>query len=126
MLIKGMIVKKLLLVGIACLPLTGCFGEYSEAINYGESQIKQSLKDPDSAKFNDVWFSPDANNGKPKISGYVCGRVNAKNAFGGYVGEAPFFIYVGQLDSDFFSGAPGIIQSDDEKSMKKFEQFCKR
>lgn len=121
-----MIVNKLLWVGVACLPLVGCFGTYSEAINYGESQIKQSLKDPDSAKFNGVWFSPDANNGKPKISGYVCGRVNAKNSFGGYVGEVPFFIYVGQLDSGFFSGAPGIIKSDDEQSMKRFEQFCKK
>ncbi|ECF3885518.1 hypothetical protein E4A63_17390 [Salmonella enterica subsp. enterica serovar Ank] len=123
---QGIFVKKLLFVGLACWPLTGCFGEYSEAINYGESQVKQSLKDPDSAKFSDLWFSPDANNGKPKISGYVCGRVNAKNAFGAYVGEAPFFIYVGELDSGFYSGVPGIIQSDDEKSMKRFEQFCKK
>lgn len=124
--IKGMIVKKALIVAVACLSLAGCFGEYSEAINYGESQIKQALKDPDSAKFSDVWFSPDASNGKPRTSGYVCGKVNAKNAFGGYSGDAAFAIYVGQLDSGFVSSTPVISQDSESPNMTIITSSCKK
>lgn len=119
-------VKRLLLVGAACFPLVGCFGEYSEAISYGESQIKEALKDPDSAKFSDVWFSPDANNGKPRTSGYVCGKVNAKNAIGGYAGDSAFVIYVGQTDSGFVSSSAVISQDSEGPNMTIITSSCKK
>lgn len=60
----------------ACI--AGCSGR-GEA----EGAIKQLLNDPDSAKFSDV--QPGA------LKGSFCGRVNAKNRMGGYVGNTPFF-----------------------------------
>lgn len=51
-----------------------------------ETGTKQVLKDPESARFGTIAGArtPDGN-----IS--VCGMVNAKNSFGGYTGEQPFF-----------------------------------
>jgi hypothetical protein len=51
-----------------------------------EAGTKQALKDPESARFGVIAGAqtPDGN-----IS--VCGMVNAKNSFGGYTGEQPFF-----------------------------------
>jgi hypothetical protein len=46
--------------------------------------VQAELKDPDSAQFRNIVASETA----------ACGEVNAKNAFGGYVGYTRF-IYVG-------------------------------
>lgn len=51
-------------------------------------RVVDSLKDPDSAKFKDVFlgYSED-----PKSSvRSLCGFVNARNSMGGYVGFTPF------------------------------------
>lgn len=47
--------------------------------------VRSSLKDPDSARFRGVsaYRQDDGKIG-------VCGFVNAKNSFGGYVGDRPF------------------------------------
>lgn len=45
--------------------------------------VRTMLKDPDSAKFGDIFFGRH---------GTVCGTVNAKNAFGGYTGAQVFTI----------------------------------
>ncbi len=49
-----------------------------------ENVVRSTLKDPDSAKFDHTAV------GKKDGFRYVCGNVNAKNSFGGYVGAAPF------------------------------------
>lgn len=48
-------------------------------------EMKQ-LKDPESAQFRDVKFKSTGESG----SWNMCGYVNAKNAFGGYVGFTRF------------------------------------
>lgn len=45
--------------------------------------VEAHLKDPDSAKFDDVYVQNDS---------AVCGRVNARNSFGGYVGARRFVV----------------------------------
>ncbi|MCA0405307.1 MAG: hypothetical protein LCH39_04055 [Proteobacteria bacterium] len=47
--------------------------------------VSRSLKDPSSAQFRDVYLMP-----KPKGGKCVCGWVNSKNSFGGYVGFRRF------------------------------------
>lgn len=47
-----------------------------------EGAVRAILRDPDSAKFSEVKAYPDA--------GVACGKVNAKNAFGGFVGDENF------------------------------------
>jgi len=53
-------------------------------IEAGKEAVRSLLKDPNSAEFSDM-----------SIEGFrtgrlVCGVVNAKNSFGGYVGRKPF------------------------------------
>jgi hypothetical protein len=50
-----------------------------------KNAIRRNLKDPESAQFTDVRIYQGGN--------VVCGSVNAKNAYGGYVG-ARDFVYI--------------------------------
>jgi len=54
-------------------------------IEFAEGVIRGDLRDPESARFRDVRRNTE--------KGAVCGFVNAKNGYGGYVGEAPFIVY---------------------------------
>lgn len=62
-------------------------------------QLLNALKDPDSARFKDefVSLSDDAEN--PVLS--LCGTVNSKNAYGGYVGFSRYIVTMnGMLITD--------------------------
>jgi hypothetical protein len=48
--------------------------------------VRKSLKDPDSARFDDGFKA--VKDSKGVVS--VCGMVNAKNSYGGYTGSKPF------------------------------------
>lgn len=50
----------------------------------GIERAKRYLKDPDSARFDDIHTTP---------KGVVCGTVNAKNSLGGYVGYRQFILF---------------------------------
>jgi len=56
---------------------------YDDAIDTAKQMILTTLKDPDSAKFGNVFFGRKAT---------ICGTVNAKNSFGGYTGAQVFTI----------------------------------
>ena len=51
-----------------------------------KAHVSASLKDPYSAKFSPITASENAEGTQYRI----CGFVNAKNSFGGYVGMKPF------------------------------------
>ena len=55
-----------------------------DQISVVEDGIRETLKDPDSAKFGSMIAGVSG----PLIM--VCGFANAKNSFGGYVGMKPF------------------------------------
>lgn len=61
----------------------------------GQDAVRAKLRDPDSAKFSDLYF----HRGKDGIP-VSCGRVNSKNAFGGY-GGAQRFVSGGSPDMTF-------------------------
>ena len=66
------------------------------ALPMGEEELKQrvrnALKDPNSAEFKDVqWVAGKA----------ICGQVNAKNSYGGYVG---FKYFVADSDGVYWMG----------------------
>jgi hypothetical protein len=61
-------------------------GVASDDIEKAKRAIARTLKDPNSAQFGDVFRGTGAP-GHP----IICGSVNAKNAYGGYVGLEPFF-----------------------------------
>ena len=58
--------------------------EEKAAIDRAEKAIRSLLKDPDSGKFTEAAFN--------KKTGAVCGNVNAKNSYGGYVGFLPYIV----------------------------------
>lgn len=60
--------KKILLIGVVLLGVAGC----SKMEKESKEAVLRTLKDPDSAQFQNV-------------KGY-CGEVNSKNSYGGYVG----------------------------------------
>lgn len=70
-----------LLVAGATLLLTAC-EQLPGAINEAKREVRKSLIDPDSAKFEAVF--------EIQSSGAVCGFVNGKNRMGGYAGANPF------------------------------------
>ena len=51
-----------------------------------EAGVRQSLKDPDSAKFSGPIAGAKKENGDIE----ACGTVNVKNSYGGYVGASPY------------------------------------
>lgn len=77
------------LAGIALvaisLSLAGCDLSKEGAIEEGKGMIASSLKDPDSAKFRNVFMIEDKMIGDAHY-GVLCGEVNSKNSFGGFTG----------------------------------------
>lgn len=74
---------------IVPLILSACNNSESELKKLAMSSIEEKLKDPDSAKFSDV-FLPKGDQGAVS----VCGYVNTKNSFGGYSGKVRFLVYI--------------------------------
>lgn len=77
----------------------------SEQIAKIKSAVSEGLKDPDSAKFPDQFVATKEGN---NIT--VCGYVNAKNSYGGYVGKKPFHV-LGFASSGLF--VPISVGGDD-------------
>jgi len=58
-------------------------------IESAKAKLSVKLKDPESARYADVR--------KAEKGGMVCGWVNSKNSYGGYVGFQPFFVVGDQV-----------------------------
>ncbi len=91
----------IVLGGIIVLGLLGSLGTNSQNEDWGtyadifaKRAVKAQLKDPDSAEFGEVSTFRDADDDVR----WVCGIVNAKNSFGGYVGATPFVVRVTVTD----------------------------
>lgn len=71
------------------LPITALADQLTKKdkhfINTQLTILKRNLKDTDSAKFRDVFLSRDS-----KGTVWVCGKINAKNSYGGYSGFERF------------------------------------
>lgn len=79
--------------------LVGCDSEIRRA----KQAVEAGLKDPGSVEYEQV----TAYNG-----GVVCGKYNAKNSFGGYVGFKPFITLDGQLARGSESGNNYFLCTD--------------
>jgi hypothetical protein len=56
--------------------------------------VLAELKDPESARFSGV--KPLKRTSDGKVTGY-CGRINAKNSYGGYAGSSVFYATAGKV-----------------------------
>jgi hypothetical protein len=79
--------------------------------------LAERLKDPDSAKFTKLRV---ANNNGQQL---VCGSVNAKNSYGGYVGAKDFYV----LWADDSGAAPEVYVDGDiaAKAQAKMDELMK-
>lgn len=57
--------------------------------------LKDTLTDEDSAKFRNEYLSLSDTDGSTEIA--LCGEVNSKNKFGGYVGYQQFIVTTGGM-----------------------------
>ena len=86
-----------------CFSLVGCKPGADKAVELGQKEVASSMRDPDSAKFRYVRFVQKDEAADGAVVGYVCGQVNAKNAFGAYAGFAPFEMELSMKSKGFFS-----------------------
>ncbi|MDV2901775.1 hypothetical protein R0H17_09050 [Phytobacter diazotrophicus] len=107
------------LIILSTIFLSACKPSDSEMIKLGESLVKQSLKDPDSAKFNSYYRSFGDG------VGYICGTVNAKNSYGGYVGDRNYYVHLTVENNKIVESSPvKIINEDDVKGSGNFKSIC--
>jgi len=106
--------SKLVVAAIIASAASG--GMYYRVIEWPKNRaindVRERLKDPDSAKFREVHYN--------RNNGVACGLVNAKNSMGGYVGDRRFIVRAGgyvELEPD----APSSYESDSAKLEKLSE-----
>lgn len=68
--------------------MVGCAPDNEQIIALVTPVIANKFKDPDSAHFRNLKV---VQVNSPALKWYVCGEVNAKNGFGGYVGYERFY-----------------------------------
>lgn len=79
----------------------------SIAIREAKAYFENTLKDPDSATYSDLVVF---NNSAGGTNGYVvCGKINAKNSYGGYVGFRPFYFSDKSHSGDIQSKNNGLF-----------------
>ncbi|MBE5226725.1 hypothetical protein IG611_15375 [Pectobacterium sp. A535-S3-A17] len=78
------------------LILMGCDSADEKIIKRTTLSVAEQLKDPDSAKFSNVYIvKGDHENSDSKTtwqSVAICGSVNGKNSFGAYAGQTRFVV----------------------------------
>lgn len=85
----------------------------SARIVEAKAAVTALLKDPASAQFRHVFEG---------VAGFVCGEVNAKNAFGGYVG---FRIFVVDDKNEAHILDPNAA-NEDNAAIMSVQLFCRR
>lgn len=87
----------------------------SAVISSTKDAAKQNLKDPSSAQFRNVRI---VSWGSQKL---VCGEINAKNSYGGYVG---FKRFVGSPTGVTIEPVSTRLNSLDEQTLRNLNQAC--
>lgn len=86
------------LIAFAFLAIVGCKSQEEKDVGSRAQQIIDSvtseLSDPTSAEFDNITMGYDPSNPSNSV---LCGKVNAKNKFGGYVGFQNFSYINGDL-----------------------------
>lgn len=87
--------------------------EHQQALAYelassAFSNFKRSLRDPEGARFRDVWAVRSHLNGVEIVA--ACGVVNAPNGFGAYTGEMPFMAAASRIYTPEYPSFAGLFQ----------------
>lgn len=119
--------KRIIAAGVVALVVAGCEVTQDTAIEKGKEMVASALKDPDSASFSDVYMLETDVLGDTHY-GYLCGRVNSKNSFGGYTGMRRFsasFQYSagGQIKVGYLELEEGLNAKEMSDGVTYFETF---
>lgn len=96
---------------IALSALAGpAFADDEVAISDAKTVVVRTFKDPDSAQFRNIVIR---DSGKRRA---VCGEVNAKNSYGGYVGYRAFYVIEGD--------SKALIKRDDPIMDRLVDLVC--
>lgn len=82
--------RRIPMVLIAVAPLFGCAPPDQQFMDEAKRRVTVMMKDPDSAKFADIYLVPSGGQVGGLDIGAVCGLVKGKNGFGGYSGYERF------------------------------------
>jgi len=107
--------KSLICCALTLLTATMALGDDKKSITAARAAVLGSLKDPASARFEGDVVYP---------TGAVCGLVNSKNAYGGYVGSTPYFYVIATKELRFLTD--GKSRFETEATVSKFEKYCRR
>lgn len=102
---------------LACCGASLAASAGSARVEHAKAVILENLRDPESARFRSIYqrSSTQIHN--------VCGQVNAKNGFGGYVGYRRFIVW---SYSGLPSGSPGTeVSIEGVEEQEAFEAFWK-
>lgn len=114
-------IMKMIILLLSVLVLSGCGPSDKEMIEFGENEVKSTLKDPTSAIFESFYVKSGEGNG------YVCGTVNAKNSYGGYVGRKNYYIYIEIKNGTVSDKSPVFVVNDEDSKVKEnFKVICIR
>lgn len=91
------------------------FADNKKSIAAAHAAVLGALKDPASARFEGDVVYP---------TGAVCGLVNGKNAYGGYVGSTPYFYVIATRELRFLTDRESRFET--EAVVSKFEKYCRR
>lgn len=110
---------RILMICVAFVSLSACKPSDKAIITQGESLLKATLKDPDSARFSS-FYKPSGDG-----YGYVCGKLNAKDGQGIYTGSKPYYVYVETVDGKLTKHAePVLVKLGDSEELNKYRLFC--
>ncbi len=107
--VAGCAVKPIAPLGLAPTSLNGDLEGATQAL------LRESLKDPDSAQFRRL-RALDGGNGFI----VVCGELNGKNAFGGYVGFHPFYALLRPNGPGKYMPVSSYLEGSDEVDQRVF------
>ncbi|KJY06191.1 hypothetical protein Mm0Y_00037 [Morganella morganii] len=59
--------------------------------------------------------------------GHVCGTVNSKNSYGGYVGKKKYVVYIEVDGNELKHSSPvKIVQDDDQEGLYNWNLVCNK
>lgn len=107
--------KSVIFCVLTVLTATTAIADDKTSIAAARAAVLGSLKNPASARFEGDVVYP---------GGVVCGLVNGKNAYGGYVGATPYFYVIATKELRFLSD--GESRFEKETILGKFEKYYTR
>ncbi|EIJ9543839.1 hypothetical protein NCH56_004117 [Salmonella enterica] len=87
----------------AVLMLSGCKPSDEKAIELAHKEMADSMKDPGSVLFRNDKFVGRQEHDDGKVTGFVCGELNAKNSYGAYVGFTSYLVELEMTPKGTFS-----------------------